>query len=135
MSRSRARSNPPADLLLLFRPIGSPDTAVRLARAAGRLLMLAGVVVVVLGFLADHAQTMVEGTLVTLLALAAGWARSRFAATLLTLLVALGLFGGLAAGAAPETLLFLVAVLGVCLRLAESTFRFRTVPEGKKSLR
>lgn len=134
MSSFRIRSNPPADLLLLFRSIDSRDTAIRLARAAGWLLMLSGVVVVLLGFLAEHPQTMFEGTLVSLLALAAGWVRSRFAATLLTLLVALGLAGGLAAGVAPATLVFLSAIFGVCLRLTEATFRFRHAPEGKKPL-
>lgn len=125
MRPSRTRSNPPADLLLLFRPADSQATAIRLARAAGWLLMFAGVVVVLLGFLVNHAQTMFEGTLVALLAFAAGWFRSRFAATLLTLLLAFGLAGGLTAGAPPATLFFLVAVFGVCLRLLEATFRFR----------
>lgn len=87
--------------------------------------MFAGVVVLLLGFLANHVQTMFEGTLVALLAFAAGWFRSRFAATLLTLLMAFGLIGALTAGTPLVNVLFLVAVFGVCLRLLEATFRFR----------
>jgi type IV secretion system protein TrbC len=124
MNESR-RTSPPADLLLIFRPLRSEDQAPRLARASGWLLMLAGVIVVLLGFLLNHPPTMIEGTLVTLLALIAGWVRSRLAATLLLLLLALGLAGGLAGGIEPATIVFLLIALLTSLRLLEATFRFR----------
>jgi len=119
------RTSPPADLLLIFRPLRSKDQAPRLARAAGWLLMLAGVVVVLLGFLLNHLPTMIEGTVVTLLALIAGWVRSRLAAILLILLLALGLAGGAAGGIEPATIAFLLIAFVVSLRLLEATFRFR----------
>lgn len=124
MNESR-RPGPPADLLLIFRPLRSRDQAPRLARTAGWLLMLAGVVVVLLGFLLNHPPTMFEGTLVAMLALIAGWARSRVAATLLALLLAVGLAGGVAGGIEPATIIFLLIALLASLRLLEATFRFR----------
>lgn len=119
------RTSPPADLLLIVRPLRSWDQAPRLARAAAWLLMLAGVIVVLLGFLMNHPQTMIEGTFVTLLALIAGWARSRLAAVLLTSLLTLGLAGGVAGGIEPATIAFLLIAMLVSLRLLEATFRFR----------
>lgn len=124
MNESR-RTSPPADLLLIFRPLRSEDQAPRLARASGWLLMFAGVIVVLFGFLMNHPSTMFEGTLVTLLALLAGWARSRFVATLLASLLALGLAGGVAGGIETGTVVFLLIVFLVSLRLLEATFRFR----------
>jgi len=120
-----SRPSPPADSLLIFRPLRSREQAVRLARATGWLLILAGVIVVLLGFLLNHLPTMVEGTLVALLALAGGWARSRLAATLLTLLLGFGLAGGIAGGIATATLVFLIIALAISLRLMEATFRYR----------
>ncbi len=125
------RPSPPADLLLIFRPLRSREQALRLARAAGWLLMLSGVTVVLLGFLMNHLPTMIEGTLVALLALFAGWARSRLAATLLTLLLGLGLAGGLAGGIANGTIAFLVLAFVVSLRLLEAAFRFRLMPPSR----
>lgn len=119
------RPSPPADLLLIFRPLRSREQALRLARASGWLLMLSGVIVVLLGFLVNHLPTMIEGTLVALLALIGGWARSRLAATLLTLLLGLGLAGGLAGGIANGTIAFLLITLVVSLRMLEAGFRFR----------
>lgn len=124
MNESR-RPSPPADLLLIFRPLRSGDQAPRLARTAGWLLMLAGVVVVLFGFLLNHPPTMFEGTLVTLLALIAGWARSRLVAIVLTLLLAFGLAGGVAGGIEPATITFLLIAFLVSLRLLEATFRYR----------
>lgn len=113
------------DFPLLVRPIRSRDQAVRLARISGWLIMLAGVIVLLLGFLLDHRATMIEGTLVTLLALLAGWARSRIAASVLSLLVLLGWVGGLVSGALPATLVFQFVILVISLRLVEASFRFR----------
>lgn len=113
------------DFPLLVRRIQSRDQAFRLARVSGWLIMLAGVIVLLLGFLLDHQATMIEGTLVTLLALLAGWARSRVAASVLSLLVLLGWVGGLVAGALPVTLVFQFAILAISLRLVEASFRFR----------
>jgi len=124
MNESR-RTSPPADLLLVFRPLRAKDQAPRLARAAGWLLMLAGVIVVLLGFLLNHPPTMIEGTVVTLLALIAGWARSRLAAIFLSLLLALGLAGGVAGGIEPATIGFLLIAFLVSLRLLQATFRSR----------
>ena len=120
-----SRPSPPADSLLIFRPLRSREQAVRLARATGWLLILAGVIVVLLGFLLNHLPTMVEGTAVALLALAGGWARSRLAAAALTLLLTLGLAGGVAGGIEPATIAFLLIVLLVSLRLLQATFRYR----------
>ncbi len=133
MNDTRRRPSPPADILLVFRRLRSEDQAVRLARAAGWLLMLAGVVVVLLGFLMNHPQTMIEGTLVTLLALVAGWVRSRLAAVFLGALLALGLAGGFAAGVESGTTAFLLITLVVALRLLEATFRFRRSGDGSPS--
>ena len=119
------RISPPADVLLIFRALRSSEQARRLSRAAGWLLMLAGVIVVLLGFLLNHPPTMIEGTVVTLFALVAGWARSRLAASALSVLLAVGLAGGLAGGIEPATLGFLLAAFLVSLRLLEATFRFR----------
>lgn len=113
------------DFPLLVRPIRSREQAVRLARISGWLIMLAGVIVLLLGFLLDHRATMIEGTLVALLALLAGWARSRVAASVLSLLVLLGWVGGLVAGALPATLVFQFIILVISLRLMEASFRFR----------
>jgi hypothetical protein len=125
MNQHRSRRSPPADLLLILRPVHSKEQASRLARAAGWLLMFAGVIVVLFGFLMNHPPTMIEGTLVTLLALVAGWSRSRFAATLLILLLATGLAGGVAGGIEPVTIGFLLIAFLVTLRLLEASFRFR----------
>lgn len=133
MNDTKRRSSPPADVLLVFLSLRSADQAPRLARAAGWMLMLAGVVVVLLGFLMNHPQTMIEGTLVTLLALVAGWARSRLAAVVLTVLLALGLAGGLTAGVELGTMVFLLISLVVALRLLEATFRFRRSNGGAPS--
>ena len=113
------------DLFLLFGRIESRDSAVRLARISGWLIMFSGVVVLLLGFLVQHQPTMIEGTLVTLLALVAGWARSRVAASVLALLLLLGCLGGLVSGASPATLVFQFAVLAISLRLVEASFRCR----------
>lgn len=113
------------DLPLLVRRIQSRDQAFRLARVSGWSIMLAGIIVLLLGFLLDHQATMIEGTLVTLLALFAGWARSRVAASVLSLLLLLGWAGGLVAGAPPVTLVFQFAILVISLRLVEASFRFR----------
>lgn len=122
---SRSRIALWRDFPLLVRRIQSRDQAVRLARVSGWLIMLAGVIVLLLGFLLDHQATMIEGTLVTLLALLAGWARSRVAASVLALLLLLGWVGGLMAGALPTALVFQFAILVISLRLAEASFRFR----------
>jgi sulfite exporter TauE/SafE len=113
------------DFPLLVRRIQSRDQAVRLARVSGWLIMLAGVIVLLLGFLLDHQATMIEGTLVTLLALLAGWARSRIVASVLALLLLLGWVGGLMAGALPTALVFQFTILVISLRLVEASFRFR----------
>jgi len=125
MKEARRRPSPTADLLLVFRPLRSEEHARRLARVSGWLLMFAGVIVVLFGFLMNHPPTMMEGTLVTLLALIAGWARSRLTAILLTLLLALGLAGGVAGGIETGTVVFLLIVFLVSLRLLEATLRFR----------
>jgi type IV secretion system protein TrbC len=122
---SRSRMALWRDFPLLVRRIQSRDQAVRLARVSGWLIMLAGVIVLLLGFLLDHQATMIEGTLVTLLALLAGWARSRIAASVLALLLLLGWVGGLMAGALPTTLVFQFTILVISLRLVEASFRFR----------
>ena len=122
---SRSRMALWRDFPLLVRRIQSRDQAVRLARVSGWLIMLAGVIVLLLGFLLDHQATMIEGTLVTLLALLAGWARSRIAAPVLALLLLLGWVGGLMAGALPTTLVFQFTILVISLRLVEASFRFR----------
>ena len=113
------------DFPLLVRRVRSRGQAVRLARLSGWLIMLAGVIVLLLGFLLDHRATMIEGTVVTLLALLAGWARSRIAASVLSILVLLGWVGGLVAGALPATLVFQFIILVISLRLVEASFRFR----------
>jgi hypothetical protein len=125
VSPSRRPTSLTADLLLVFRRIGSADEARRLARGSGWLILLAGVIVVLLGALMQHTGSMLEGTLVALLALVAGWARSRVAAVLLTALIALGLAGGLLGGGPAATLIFLATILAASLRLLEATFRFR----------
>ena len=122
---SRSRIALWRDFPLLVRRVQSPDQAVRLARVSGWLIMLAGVIVLLLGFLLDHQATMIEGTLVTLLALLAGWARSRVAASVLALLLLLGWVGGLMAGALPMALVFQFTILVISLRLVEASFRFR----------
>lgn len=78
------------------------------------MLVLAGVVVVMLVALVQHAPTMIEGTLVALLALVGGWLRSRLAAIPLMAL-------GLATGGR----LLQVALFGVARRMVETSFRFR----------
>jgi type IV secretion system protein TrbC len=122
---SRSRMALWRDFPLLVRRIQSRDQAVRLARVSGWLIMLAGVIVLLLGFLLDHQATMIEGTLVTLLALLAGWGRSRIVASVLALLLLLGWVGGLMAGALPTALVFQFTILGISLRLVEASFRFR----------
>ncbi|WP_024326902.1 hypothetical protein [Thioalkalivibrio sp. AKL19] len=124
-SRSRHWAGAGADLILLLQSIENGEQARRLARVAGWVLILAGVVVVMLGVLVQHTPTMAEGTLVALLALVGGWLRSRFAAILLMLLMALGLATGLAVGATTGGLLLQVALFGVALRMVEGSFRFR----------
>jgi type IV secretion system protein TrbC len=114
----------------VFRRIRSPHEARRLARGSGWLILLAGVIVVLLGALMQHTESMLEGTLVALLALVAGWARSRVAATLLTALITLGLAGGLLGGGPAPTLIFLATILAVSLRLLEATLRFRASVRG-----
>lgn len=132
MNEHHPRRSPPADLLLILHRLRSQEQATRLARAAGWLLMFAGVVVVLLGFLMNHPPTMIEATLVALLALIAGWARSRFAAVLLTLLLGLGLAGAMAGGIATGTIVFLLIAFLVSLRLLEASFRFRAPRGGKQ---
>lgn len=114
-----------SDIGLLVARLQQADQAPRLARASGWLLMLAGVVVVLFGFLLNHAPTMVEGTLVAILALFAGWGRSRLAAVFLVLVLGLGLAGGVLAGIEIPTLAFLIVAFLVALRLMEACFRFR----------
>ena len=132
MNEHRSGRNPPADLLLILHPLRSWEQATRLARAAGWLLMFAGVIVVLFGFLMNHLPTMIEATLVALLALIAGWARNRFAAILLTLLLALGLAGAVAGGIAIGTIVFLLIAFLVSLRLLEASFRFRAPRGGEE---
>ncbi|MFO8005986.1 hypothetical protein [Thioalkalivibrio sp.] len=132
MSGHRSRRSPPADLLLVLQPLRSQEQASRLARAAGWLLMFAGVMVVLLGFLMNHTPTMIEATVVALLALIAGWARNRFAAILLTLLLGLGLAGAVAGGIATGTIVFLLIAFLVSLRLLEASLRFRAPHGGKE---
>jgi hypothetical protein len=132
MNEHRSGRNPPADLLLILHPLRSQEQATRLARAAGWLLMFAGVIVVLFGFLMNHLPTMIEATLVALLALIAGWARNRFAAILLTLLLALGLSGAVAGGIAIGTIVFLLIAFLVSLRLLEASVRFRAPRGGEQ---
>jgi type IV secretion system protein TrbC len=132
MNEHRSRRSPPADLLLILHPLRSQEQASLLARAAGWLLMFAGVIVALLGFLMNHPPTMIEATLVALLALIAGWARSRFAATLLALLLGLGLAGAVAGGIATGTIVFLLIAVLVSLRLLEASFRFRAPRGGEQ---
>jgi type IV secretion system protein TrbC len=131
LNEYHSRRSPPADLLLILHRLRSQEQAIRLARAAGWLLLFAGVIVVFLGFLMNHPPTMIEATLVALLALIAGWARSRFAAVLLTLLLGLGLAGAVAGDIAIGTIMFLLIAFLVSLRLLEASFRFRALRRGE----
>jgi len=110
-------------MLVLLQAVKDPDQAKRLARVSAWVLMVAAVAVVMAGLLSNSTATMLEGTLVALLALAGGWAYSRVAACILTLLLALGVGTGLIAGLPMPGLLLQVALFGICLRMAEATFK------------
>lgn len=123
MNRPGEKPGVLADVWLLLQSVSTREEAERLARMAGRLVMLLAVVVVAFGVLAGSLGTMLEGTLVALLAFVGGWLYSRVAAVLLILLMALGLATGMATGAATGGLLVQVAVFGLCLRMGEANFR------------
>lgn len=116
---------PPADLPLLVQAIQDADRAERLARAAGWLVLVGGLVVVIMGATVGHGQSMIEGTVIAVLALFAGWMRTPWLAIPLALLIGFGLFAAVLGGGGWALIGFLALMFFAATRLLEASLRFR----------
>lgn len=117
---------PPADLPLLVQAIRDVERAERLARAAGWLVLLGGLVVVIMGATVGHGPSMIEGTVIALLALFAGWMRTPWLAIPLALLIGFGLVAAVFGGGGGPLIGFLALMFFAAVRLVEASLRFRS---------